>query len=112
MFHNNGSAKKIVIGRAKTQRIPYAPMGDTGCGSEADVGTHPVKRRWWSGELKREMKHENGNDVDTATTREIDVARDRNNPISANQIRLQASLINQEHRPIRLHLLAGLSFRQ
>jgi len=28
------------------------------------------------------------------------------------QIRLQTSLINQEHRPIRLHLLAGLSFRQ
>jgi len=39
-------------------------------------------------------------------------ARDRNNPISANQIRLQTSLINQEHRPIRPHLLAGLSFRQ
>jgi len=39
-------------------------------------------------------------------------ARDRNNPISANQIRLQTSLINQEHHPIRLHLLVGLSFRQ
>jgi hypothetical protein len=39
-------------------------------------------------------------------------ARDRNNPISAKQISLQTSLINQEHRPIRLHLLAGLSFRQ
>src|SRR5258706_14908225 len=36
--------------------------------------------------------------------------RDRNNPISAKQISLQTSLINQEHRPIRLHLLAGLSF--
>src|SRR5258708_4401870 len=30
-------------------------------------------------------------------------ARDRNNPISANQIRPQTSLINHEHRPIRLH---------
>src|SRR6267142_3829646 len=30
-------------------------------------------------------------------------ARDRNNPISAKQIRLQTSLINQEHRPIRFH---------
>jgi hypothetical protein len=36
----------------------------------------------------------------------------RNNPISANQIRLKASLMNQEHHPIRLRLLAGLSFRQ
>jgi hypothetical protein len=33
------------------------------------------------------------------------------NPISASQIRLQTSLINQELRPIRLHLLARLSFR-
>ena len=39
-------------------------------------------------------------------------ARDRNNPISANKIRLKASLMNQEHHPIRLRLLAGLSFRQ
>ena len=36
----------------------------------------------------------------------------RPNPISAKQISLQTSFINQEHRPIRLDLLAGLSFRQ
>src|SRR3984893_12676392 len=40
------------------------------------------------------------------------VATTLDNPISANQTRLQTSLINQEHHPIRLHLLAGLSFRQ
>jgi hypothetical protein len=47
-----------------------------------------------------------------ARLRACSEARDRNNPISAKQISLQTSLINQEHRPIRLHLLAGLSFRQ
>jgi hypothetical protein len=36
-------------------------------------------------------------------------ARDRNTPISADQIKLQTSLINQQHRPIRPHWLAGLS---
>jgi hypothetical protein len=46
-----------------------------------------------------------------ALTKTILSASD-NNPISANQIRLQTSLIDQEHRPIRLRLLAGLSFRQ
>jgi hypothetical protein len=30
----------------------------------------------------------------------------------ANQIRLKTFLMNQEHHPIRLHLLVGLSFRQ
>jgi hypothetical protein len=44
------------------------------------------------------------------TKRQDSDARDRNNPISANQIRLQTSLINQEHRPIRLRLLAGFEF--
>jgi hypothetical protein len=39
-------------------------------------------------------------------------ARDRNNRASANQIKLQTSLIEQKHRPIRLHLPVGLGFRQ
>jgi hypothetical protein len=39
-------------------------------------------------------------------------ARDRNNNTSADQIRLQASLIRQKHRAIRLQLLAELGFRQ
>jgi hypothetical protein len=40
------------------------------------------------------------------------VARDRNNPTSANQTRLQASLIRPKHCAIRPQLPAGLGFRQ
>jgi hypothetical protein len=39
-------------------------------------------------------------------------ARDRDVPTNANQIRLQASRVRLEHRPIRYQLPARLSFRQ
>jgi hypothetical protein len=37
--------------------------------------------------------------------------RDWNNPTSANQIKLQTSLIRRKHHPIRAHLPAKLGFR-